>query len=95
MVELNNIDIYTIKNCSKCQKVKEFLNKMKLVYIEHDMGQGGNPELQQMKKQFKEWGLKTYPVTIVEDDWQFDKYKRKKILQGFDEKEFEEAFGGI
>jgi len=82
---LNNIDIYTIKNCSKCQKVKEFLNKMKLVYIEHDMGQGGNPELQQMKKQFKELGLKTYPVTI----------SGKIILQGFDEKEFEEAFGGI
>ena len=81
------IDIYIIKNCSKCQKVKEFLNKRELVYIEHDMGQGGNQELQKMKKQFKELGLKTYPVTIVDE--------KKIVLQGFDEKEFEKAFGEI
>ena len=76
-----------MKNCEKCQKAKEFLSKKGLEYIEHDMGQGGRPELQQMKKQFKEWGLKTYPVTIVNG--------KKIILQGFDEKEFEEVFGGI
>ncbi|MBE3093602.1 MAG: glutaredoxin family protein [Actinobacteria bacterium] len=79
------VEIYTVKNCGDCKKIMQYLNNKKIVYTEHDMGIGGRPELQQMKKQFKEMGLKTYPVTIIKD--------KKVILQGFKQEEFDKAFG--
>ena len=80
------VDIYTVRNCIKCKEVKAYLSSKGIGFIEHDMGIGGRPELQAMKKYFKEVGLKTYPVTIVLD--------KKAILQGFDKKEFDEVFNG-
>lgn len=79
-----NIVIYTIKNCSSCKQAKEYLLKHGVEFTEIDMSIGGIKEVQQMKKQFKEWGLKVYPVILID---------KKVILQGYDKKEFEEVFG--
>lgn len=81
------VEIYIIKNCKDCEKVKQYLNNKRIVYLMHDMGVGGIPELQQMKKKFKEMGLKTYPVTLIKDEGGIIP------LEGFDEEEFDRMFG--
>jgi len=77
------IEMYTIKNCSNCKKAKEWLNKKGIPFKEVDMSIGGVTEVQQKKKWFKEIGLKTYHVILIDN---------KKTLQGFDEEEFRKAF---
>ena len=79
------IALYTTKKCGICKQAKDFLDKLKIDYEEYDMGIGGNPILQEVKKKFKVLGLKEYPVLIIAKD--------KKILQGFDEKQYKEVFG--
>ena len=80
------VEIYTVKNCGDCKKIRQYLNDNRIVFIEHDMGIGGRPELQQMKKKFKEMGLKTYPVTLIKNEGGIIP------LEGFDEKEFNRIF---
>ena len=80
-----NVQVYTVKNCSVCKQVKEYLNQKKILFKEVDMSQGGIPELQQMKRLFKQLGLKSYPVTLIQET--------QTILQGFDKKEYDKVFG--
>jgi len=80
------VEIYTVRNCGKCKEVKTYLDEKKISFKEVDMSIGGIPELQVMKKAFKEFGLKTYPVTVVKHG------DKQHFLEGFIKEEFDGMF---
>ena len=87
------IKIYTVPRCKYCKKVKEYLNSRNVGYEEVDMSVGGNKNTIEMKKKFKQLGLKTYPVIILDEGTEneliFPEYD-EKILEDIARKENEQ-----
>ena len=80
------IEIYTVRNCGNCKKVKAYLDEKRVQYKEINMGVGGIPELQQKKKEFKSMGITTYPVTLIKEEGGI------LPLEGFHKEEFDRLF---
>jgi len=71
--------IYTLPNCSQCKLTKEYLTENKVEWSGIDMSKGGDKDTIEMKKKFKEMGIKNYPVIV----WNSGN-DNEMIVSGFD-----------
>ena len=88
------IDVYTIPTCSWCTKLKQWLKKKKVAFIEHDLTESDSARDEIIEKSAQ----MATPVTIVkffeekEEDGEMVKTLIKEnVVVGFDEKKLEKA----
>jgi len=72
-----NIQIYTTPTCSWCQKLKEWLKKKNVAFIEHDITESDKARDEALDKSSQ------LGVPVIDIDG--------RIIVGFNEKELEEA----
>ncbi len=88
------INVYTIPTCSWCTKLKQWLKKKKVAFIEHDLTESDSARDEIIEKSAQ----MATPVTIVkffeekEEDGEMVKTLIKEnVVVGFDEKKLEKA----
>ena len=81
------VKLYTKRNCKFCSQAKEYFKEKGIAITEIDLSIGGNPETIQMKKKFKEMGIDTIPIVVVEDD-----SGGQMIFPEFDEEKMNQVF---
>jgi len=63
------IKIYTLPDCPHCDIAKKFFKDNSLKYKEINLKQGGNKDTIEMKKKFKQLGIDTVPVIVIDDEY--------------------------
>ena len=88
------INVYTIPTCPWCTKLKDWLKKKKVAFIEHDLTESDSARDEIIEKSHQ----MATPVTIVkfyeekEEDGEIVKILIKEnVVVGFNEKEVEAA----
>ena len=91
---MNEINVYTIPTCSWCTKLKDWLKKKKVAFIEHDLTESDSARDEIIEKSAQ----MATPVTIVkfyeekEENGEVVKVLIKEnVVVGFDEKGLETA----
>ncbi|MBT4804858.1 hypothetical protein HON71_01670 [Candidatus Woesearchaeota archaeon] len=86
------INVYTIPTCGWCTKLKDWLKKKKIAFIEHDLTESDHARDEMIEKsdQF------ATPVTIIKyyEDQKEDEELvliKETVIVGFDEKKLEAA----
>ena len=88
------INVYTIPTCSWCTKLKQWLKKKKVAFIEHDLTESDSARDEIIEKSAQ----MATPVTIVkffeekeEDGEMVISLIKENVVVGFDEKKLEKA----
>ena len=88
------INVYAIPTCPWCTKLKDWLKKKKVAFIEHDLTESDSARDEMIEKSHQ----MATPVTIVkfyeekEENGEIVKIKIKEnVVVGFDEKKLEAA----